>query len=839
MGETAVSLAQKQQLGRGLVVPRSNFFKVGDLFSVVTALALLGGAVTVQALTHLPPRWVDGVLALAGLVIALLRSRWRWLGFVLLGAAWTMWRADLALAARLPAALEGEDVVVTGTIRGLPRAQDDSTRFDLAVLTAERSGRSAPISGTLRVSWYDVAPDIQPCERWQLHLRLKRPRGLIDPGAFDFERYALSEGITATGYVRENAGNRVIGERMFCVDRLRARIAQGIADTLGSGPTSNVLRALAFGDQQAMDEHEWAVARATGIPHLIAISGLHIALFAGFGVLIARLLWKIATWKLAPRLTLRWPAPLIEAVASIVFAVGYAAIAGLGLPTRRALVMIGVLLAANVARRARAPVHGLAFAVIALLALDPLCVLSAGFWLSFVGVAWLMFCLGGRGGRPLQSDDPGLHPTTRVASGPALSHFAGEGQRSAVFGRRRLHGRRWWREMLSAQGVASLGLLPLTIWFFGQSSLIGPLANLIAVPWICFLVLPVTVAGALLQLAIPVAGAPLLQFAGFAMQGLWWLLERMAAWPGALWYFPEPSLWALALAMLGAVWVLLPRGMPARALGLILLLPLLIPAHTVLRDGEFEVLMLDVGQGLSFVVRTRDHALVYDAGARFPSGFDLGDAAVVPALHAIGVTHLDRLIISHGDNDHAGGAAAVLAAFPGVPVTSGEPERLQVPATQCLAGASWDWNGVAFRIVHPHEPLAARNNDRCCVVEVRSGDDALLLTGDITSAVEAEVSAAIEPPAAHVVLQVPHHGSKTSSGTAFIDALHPSFALVSAGYRNHFHHPSPLIVARYAAARADLINTAQSGFVDLLFAPDAAPRVIERGRVDRHPYWRE
>ncbi|HEY8010427.1 MAG TPA: DNA internalization-related competence protein ComEC/Rec2 [Rudaea sp.] len=809
-------------------------FPQADFFSVTMALALLVGAVAAQALTHLPPLWIDVVLALAGLIIALLRSRWRWLGFVLLGAAWTMLRADLALYARLPAALEGEDVVVIGTIRGLPRVQDDSTRFDLAVQTAVRSGQPAPISGTLRVSWYDTAPDIQPCERWQLHLRLKRPRGLIDPGAFDFERYALSEGITATGYVREDAGNRVVGERMFCVDRLRARISQGIADTLGPGSSSNVLRALAFGDQQAMDEHEWAVARATGIPHLIAISGLHIALFAGFGVLIVRLFWK-----LAPRLTLRWPAPLIEAVASIVFAVSYAAIAGLGLPTRRALVMIGVLLAANVARRARAPVHGLAFAVIALLALDPLCVLSAGFWLSFFGVAWLMFCLGGRGARPSQSDGPDPHPTTRSASGPSLSRFAGGGQKSVVFDRRRLHGRRWWREMLSAQGVASLGLLPLTIWFFGQSSLIGPLANLIAVPWICFFVLPITVAGALLQLAIPVAGAALLHLAGFAMQGLWWLLERMAAWPGALWYFPQPSLWALALAMLGAAWVLLPRGMPARALGLILFLPLLIPARDPLGDGEFEALMLDVGQGLSFVVRTRDHVLVYDAGARFPSGFDLGDAAVVPALHAIGVMHLDRLIVSHGDNDHAGGAAAVLAAFPGVPVASGEPERLQVPATQCLAGEAWNWNGVAFRIVHPHEPLATRNNDRCCVVEVRSGDSALLLTGDITSAVEAEVSVALTPLAAHLILQVPHHGSKTSSSAAFIDALHPSAALVSAGHRNHFNHPNPAVVARYAAAQVDLIGTAQNGFVDLRFAPDAPPRVIERGRVDRHPYWRE
>jgi competence protein ComEC len=763
------------------------------MFSVAAASALLAGAVIVQALTHLPSLWVDAVLAILGLLLAALRNHWRWFGFLLLGTAWTLFRADAALSARLPLALEGEDIVVSGTVRGLPRVQDDSTRFDLVVGSAEHGGRPAPVSGLLRLSWYENAPTLLACERWQLHVRLKRPRGLIDPGGFDFERYALGEGITATGSVREDAANRVSGEAAFCVDRLRARISQGIVDAIGPGATSNVLRALAFGDQQAMDEHEWNIARATGIPHLIAISGLHIALFAGFGVLIVRLLWK-----LMPRLTLRWPAPLIEAMASIVFAIGYALIAGLGLPTRRALVMIGVLLAANLFRRTRAPVHGLAFAVITLLALDPLCVLSAGFWLSFVGVAWLMFCLGGRGER-----------------------------------------QRWWQEMIHAQGVASLGLLPLTIWFFGQSSLIGPVANLIAVPAICFFILPVTVVGALLHLAVPVIGTPVLQLAGFAMQLLWGLLEQMASWPGALWYFAEPSVAAFLLASIGAAWFLLPRGMPARALGLILFLPLLAPSHMTLREAEFEAIMLDVGQGLSFVVRTREHTLVYDAGARFPSGFDLGEVVVVPALHAIGVTSIDRIVVSHGDNDHAGGVAALLANFHNVPIESGEPDRLPVPARQCVAGENWQWNGVSFRVVHPNAPLSERANDRCCVLEVRTGDSALLLTGDISAEVEEQVVSQVAPVATHTVVQVPHHGSKTSSSEAFIAALDPETALVSSGYRNHFHHPNPAIVARYAAHDVDVLNTPQSGFVDFLFTADQPPRIIEQGRVDRHPYWRE
>ncbi|MGH8091639.1 MAG: DNA internalization-related competence protein ComEC/Rec2, partial [Rudaea sp.] len=488
----------------------------------------------------------------------------------------------------------------------------------------------------------------------------------------------------------------------------------------------------------------------------------------------------------------------IEAVASLVFAVAYALIAGFGLPTRRALVMIAALLVANLARRARAPVHGLALAVVALLAWNPACVLSAGFWLSFVGVAWLMFCLGGTSER-----------------------------------------KRWWRELVTAQGVASLGLLPLGIWFFGQSSLVGPLANLVAVPWICFFVLPLTVVASLLMLILPALGTPLLQLAGWAMQWLWWLLEKMAAWPGALWYFPEPSTWALALAMLGALWLLLPRGVPARALGVFLFLPLLWPASAPLADGEFMAYMLDVGQGQAFVVRTREHVLIYDVGAKFPSGFDFGEATVVPALHALGIEHVDRMIVSHGDNDHAGGAAAVAAAWPGIAVESGEPDRLTIPATQCLAGESWNWNGVEFRIVHPREPLSSVDNDRCCVLAVRSGGSELVLPGDITKAVEPEVAAALDPIAAHLVLQIPHHGSKTSSSTDFIADLHPQLGLISAGYLNRFHHPNNAIVARYEAAGVNLLNSAQSGFVAIRFAPDAAPQVIEQGRRDRHPYWRE
>jgi competence protein ComEC len=498
-------------------------------------------------------------------------------------------------------------------------------------------------------------------------------------------------------------------------------------------------------------------------------------------------------WKCAPQLTLRWPAPLLEAVASLVFAIAYALIAGFGLPTRRALVMIVALLIADLTRRAHAPIHGLALAVIVLLIADPLCVLSAGFWLSFVGVGWLMLCLRG----------PRHH----------------------------------WRDLLRSQGIASIGLLPLGIWFFGQSSLIAPLANLIAVPVICFFVLPLGTLAALIGTFWPAVGYPLLTATGIVLDGLWSLLETMSHMRGALWYFAEPTLPAFVLASVGAFWILQPRGVPARAVGALLFLPLLAPIRPPLPFGDFDLYFLDVGQGLAMIVRTAAHALVYDAGPRYPSGFDLGEAAVVPALHALGVDRLDRLIISHGDSDHAGGAASIVAAFP-VDTESGEPDRLKIPTSQCLAGEQWTWDGVTFRIVSPKPPLDAHGNDRCCVIDIRSGDSELVLDGDITAAIEETVAASLSPHARHVILQAPHHGSKTSSSNAFLDALQPALTIFSAGYLNRFHHPNPDIVERYATKHLPTLNTAETGFVHIAF--DASgPRIVEQGRIDRHPYWRE
>ncbi|HKZ09816.1 MAG TPA: DNA internalization-related competence protein ComEC/Rec2 [Rhodanobacteraceae bacterium] len=766
------------------------------------AVAIVCGAVAVQMLPVLPPRWLDGLLACIALIGFGTCLRWHlssavWcVAIAVVAFAWTAWRADLAMGARLPHALEKQDILVTGTVTDLPHAQEDSTRFDFTIATASFGGNPVPVRGHVRLSWYasrqHAPPRIKPCTTWRLRVRMKRPHGLVNPGGMDFERSALQKGIIATGYVREDPADAMLTEGA-CVDGVRARISDAIGAALPNDAHAvRLLRALSVGDERALDEHDWQVVRATGIAHLIAISGFHVGLAAVFGALLVRLAW----W-LLPSLGLRLARPSAEAAIAFPAALAYGALAGFGLPTMRTLLMIAVVAGWRLLRRGGGFGEGFGLALAAILVVDPLSVLSAGFWLSFAGVALLAW---------------------------TLAHDTG------------------WRGHLKEIGFApllmTLALLPLTVWFFGQASLVAPLANLVAVPFVSFVIVPIDLAACALLFAWPWAGQALLHVCAHLVDALWWLLAHLAAWPAAMQYLPESSLLAFALACVGSVWLLAPRGIPARALGVLLLLPLCLPRTVRPSEGGFRATVIDVGQGLSVLVRTRSHALLVDAGARYPSGFDLGEAAVVPTLHALGVTRLDRMIISHGDNDHAGGATSVLLAYPHTPVWGGEPARGPVPMRQCHAGQQWQWDGVVFRVLRPPPPVTVKGNDAGCVLLVAGTDGRLLLPADTSSKVEADIAHAV-PAGPPLVLVAPHHGSKTSSSGNYLRALHPILAIASTGYLNAFHHPAAEVVARYNAFGIPLLNTPATGAVRVGFPVAAAPRILAEERRRQAHYWRE
>lgn len=765
---------------------------------VLIAVALLFGVLAMQWLPILPPRWVSATAGSFAIVCLWRWPRLRWLAWMALGAAWASCCGSAAMQARLPRDLEGGDFVVAGAISDLPQIRKDATRFMLTVNRAWLDGRPVSLHGRLRLAWYvtrnNTVPAMAPCSRWRLSLRLKRPRGLVNPGGGDSERTALERGIVATGYVREDTANAPFGASGRCINAVRDGIARNIAGRVSDAHDAALLKAFAVGDTRDLSQRDWEVARANGISHLIAISGFHVGVAAIAGIwLLQSVYW------LWPGLGLRMPRAQTQAVAALLVAALYTALAGFGLPTVRTLLMIAVVALMRCLRRQGSGAQSLALALIAILTMDPLAVLSAGFWLSFVGVTFLMLCLS--------------------AYGKGLKGFL--------------------RELSMGQLVMTLSLLPLTLWFFGEASLVGALSNLIAVPFVSFVIVPLALLGMLMLGLCPPLATLVFWLAAALAHGQWWLLEHMAGWPGAHWYLPEVKPWALMLATLGAWWLFLPRGVPLRGLGGLMFLPLLWPPIERPASGGFQLWMLDVGQGLSVVLRTRHHALVYDTGARYPSEFDLGEAAVLPSLRALGIDRLDVLMVSHADNDHAGGTQAVAAAFPVAERFAGEPARMPLPMRACEAGQAWDWDGVRFRLLSPPtDQRDGKGNDRSCVLLVEGAGGRVLLTGDIGSQVESRLTTAA-PPGPPLVLQVPHHGSRSSSSVAFIRGLKPDWALVSAGWRNRFGHPHPAVVARYTELGVPLLNTADQGAIQVNIPAAGPPVIAATWRAYRARYWRE
>lgn len=753
------------------------------LFGIAATIGLLLGIGGCLCLPRLPPWPVLALSFALGFGAWLRQGRMRLAGAALLGFGLCGLHAASTLAQQLPPALELQEVMVTGRIVDLPQHEARRTRFRLRV---DRSGEHPALGGrSLQLAWYDDYGSDEPGprmrlgagERWRFRVKLRAPRGLRNPGGFDSERYALAQRLVATGYVRA-PGSALRLSPPEGIDAWRQQVSRRI-DAMVPRASSRFVRALAVGDTSGLGDRDWEILRANGLTHLIAISGFHVGLVAGFFALLANVAWW--AW---PALGRRLPRPLGAGLAAITGAALYTAVAGFALPTVRTALMIGIVVSARLWRRPQRPFEALALAAMGVLLVDPLSPLAPGFWLSFVGVAWLLWCLPHGTGRPL-------------------------------------------RDFIGAQGVATLGLLPLTVVLFGQASLAGPLANMVAVPWWSLVVVPLALLGTGLDAIHGGLGAWAWQLAAWAFDASWPLFERLAGHALALWWLPRAQWFALPLALLGAFWLLLPRGVPGKPLALLLWLPLLWPQRDLPRPGEAELVVIDVGQGLSVLVRTSRHALLYDMGPAVPDGFDAGERAVVPALHALGVRRLDAAIASHGDNDHAGGLDAVRRTFllPLLLSPPGSPVRRTRP---CLAGTRWRWDGVEFHILHPpvHFPYLA--NESSCVLRIRTRHGAALLTGDIGEAVERGLLRLRKEELHNQVVLIPHHGSAGSSEAEFVAATGARHALASAGYANRFRHPARAVVERWQAAGAEVESTLDSGALRVRLGQDGVRVSAER-----------
>lgn len=756
----------------------------------LVAPALLVGAVAALAMPWPVPGWAAlGVLASAVLCVVRVPAL-RWPALLVAGFGIASAHAAFALDARIPAVPARHDAVLVGRVASLPRTEPRRVVFDFDV---EDAGALMPAGRRVRLAWYYDAPAAPPAvragERWRFPVRLKAPRGLRNPGGADAERYALADRLSATGYVRGHQARRLgpaTGLQAWR-ERASARIATEVPSA-----SARFVRALALGDTRGLTDRDWRILRADGLTHLIAISGFHVGMVAGAAALLVRLPW----W-LLPALGRRMPARVAGALSGLLAALAYAAAAGFSIPTVRTVLMIAVVALACATRRALRVWDALVLAVVAIVVADPLALLGAGFWLSFAGVAWLAWCL------PRE-------------------------QGAALGG------------LVRAQAVASIALLPLGVFFFDQASLAGPVANLAAVTLWSLVVAPLAVAGVVLDAFAPSLAGMAWRAGAAAFDLAWPAFERIGESPLALWWIPESAPVAMPLACAGAAWLLLPRGVPGRPLALALWLPLLWPAAHRPATGEVEVTAIDVGQGLAVLVRTRSHALLYDAGPAAPDGFDAGERAVVPVLRARGVARLDRFVVSHGDNDHAGGVEAVRAEIPVQALAAPEGAGI-AGAHACRAGSAWTWDGVRFRVLHPPAYFPYLANESSCVLRIETRHGAVLLTGDIGDIIERRLLAEAPGDVRADVVFAAHHGSRHSSDPAFVAATGARHVVFSTGHGNRFRHPAAPVRARWAAAGARAWNTAEHGAVTIRVGArgvevaarrDQAPRLWDAARIE-------
>lgn len=735
-------------------------------------LCFVTGTAAFQLLPFLPdPYWFLLVMLLP---VAWIYARLRPPAALLAGLFWSFAHAGIQFSALLPSSLEGKDLTLTGVISSIPITKATMTRFEMDVSSLESTHRVLNAPEKVRLSWYRANAVLKqgqlfkPGQVWRLKVRLKRPRGFQNPGGFDYERWLFAHGIQATGYVRPWDGNQLQdpGYQGGWIDRMRQQLAMDIRGQMEDERSAALIKALAIGDRSGMSSDDWRMFSNTGTSHLVAISGLHIGMVAGLMFFLGQWAWRRSEWLLLKLAAIRAAAWMALGSATV-----YAALAGFSLPTQRALIMLTLGLGAVLLGRSLSISRSLALALFGVVLVDPFATFSAGFWLSFGAVGVILLAMAGRIGRP-----------------------------------------KGWRNWGKVQWVVALGLAPLLFILFNQASLIAPLVNLILVPWFSLVLVPlVLLAVVTMSLALP--SEILFEAAGLLARLTLQTLDWLSQLPFALLYRPDLPEWVWLTAVAGVVLLLLPRGTPGRAVGLLLIIPIMVNHPPRQPQGSLLFTLLDVGQGLSCVVETADHVLVYDTGPAFASGFNTAEAVLIPYLRSRGIEKIDQLIISNGDRDHAGGVENLLSEVEVVQVMAGEPLDF-IAVESCRMTMDWEWDGVYFQILHPQaDDHFASSNNASCVLKITSAGGTILMSGDVERDAERLLVQRHGDALKSDILVVPHHGSKTSSTQAFVEHADPAYALFPTGYRNRFGFPHQAVVERWRQAGAKQINTTETGAV--------------------------
>jgi competence protein ComEC len=792
----------------------------GGLYAVLAALAALAGIAV--GLLYGAAALKKSSLRATGLAVSV---------FVfasLLGFGLTGWRATAFQSTALNPALEGRDIAVTGVVLAMPQPSEDALRFRLGIESARLDGHAVSLPPHILLGWYagfgmrdaknlqvesadpselSLALQRQPQslragERWQMTVRLKAPHGNSNLHGFDYELWLWEQGIQATGYVRagprDEAPSKLSSSWAHPVERARQSVREAIFARVENRQLAGVIAALVVGDQNAIERADWDVFRATGVAHLMSISGLHITMFAWAASLLVGGLWRRSA-RLTPRLCLALPASSAGAWGGLVLAALYALFSGWGVPAQRTIWMLATVVLLRQGGRQWPWLQTWLLAMAVVVALDPWALMQAGFWLSFVAVGVLF------------ATDSGAHDNR---------HSRADGQLALENAATKRIWPRWLSKAAASlagaareQWVVTLALTPLSLLLFNQVSLVGLLANAVAIPWVTLLVTPLAMLGVL--------WAPLWDGAAWAVGLLAVLLQWLASWPLASISVAAAPLWCAVAGVLGGALLAMRLPWHWRVLGIPLLLPVLLWQPLRVAPGQFELLAADIGQGNAVLVRTASHTLLYDTGPRFSRESDAGNRVLVPLLRALG-ERVDMLMLSHRDIDHVGGAPAVLAMQPQATLLSSIEDSHELQAlrksSRCTAGQRWEWDAVTFEVLHPlaaDYERANKSNAMSCVLRVSNGRQTALLVGDLESPQELRLAGSSNPATRASLkadfLLVPHHGSKTSSSAVFLDAVQPQLALAQAGYRNRFGHPVASVVARYQERGIRLVRSPQCG----------------------------
>jgi competence protein ComEC len=747
---------------------------------------LIAGVLAAHQFSSLPPCWLILAAVAAALFLAFVRHT-RFLAIMVLACCWTLWHFAQQLDDRLDPVLSGTVMTVEGVVSGIPELHPEYTRFRFT--PAAVAGRQL-LPGALLVYWYRDRPVLSVGERWRLELQLRPPWGRVNFQGPDREKWLFSSGIGALATVRDGVPLAQAAGLQYPLQRLRSQVRDRIAILVRNERARGVVQALSIAERSGLSFSDRQLLMSTGTSHLLAISGLHIGLAAVGGVWFSRLLFSLLPFSWFSLLGLR-----TSLACGLVVAIAYAGLAGWGVSTQRAVLMIVAAMVALVLSRTINPSRAYLLALCAVLLIDPLAPLGAGFWFSFLAVAVLLLLFVPRNGRTA-----------------------------------------WWKTVLLAQAGVMIAMLPASAYWFQFFSPVGFLANIVAIPWVSLTVVPLTLAGVSLLLFSDGAAGLLLSLAGEASLLLLLFLEFLSRLQGSLPALPPPVIPVLLLASLGGLLMLLPGGLSLRWLGPFLIVPLMLPQSERSEKGSLLLEVLDAGQGTALLLSTQDRTLLYDSGPGDGKQQNLVSAVISPALARLGRSAPERIVISHGDLDHAGGISGLALRYPGAHWNVNLPVQAH-SYQECRSGLGWTWNEFEFEAIHPSSGLPYLGNDSSCVLSVRGKAGSVLLTGDISSAVENRLQKT--HLGRHRVLLVPHHGSLTSSGEDFIAAVRPEVAIATAGLGNRFGFPREEIIQRYTDAGTQFWSTGECGALRVHIAADglihASSARRQRNRIWRWP----